>query len=167
MKTFKFFLLSFLFISIVNFASAQTRTEKIAVSGECGMCKTKIEKAAKDAGASFAVWDVDSKVLTVKYKSTSTNTAKIENAVANVGYDTKNVKASDDAYSKLHSCCQYERTSASTSAHSCGDDAKCDHSSCMKDGKCDHSACMKDGKCKDMSKCKESAGGSKDCCKKA
>ena len=30
---------------------AQQRTEKITVSGNCGMCEKKIEAAAKDAGA--------------------------------------------------------------------------------------------------------------------
>jgi len=159
MKTLKSFFFSFLFIAIASVASAQTKTEKIAVSGECGMCKSKIEKAAKAAGASYAAWDVDSKVLTVKYKSTSTNTAKIENSVAAVGYDTKNVKATDESYNKLHSCCKYERT-ASTDAdhadHACCDDAKCKEADCMKDGKCS----------KDMSCCKEAAD-KKDCCKKA
>ena len=163
MKTLKSFFFSFLFIAIASVAVAQTKTEKIAVSGECGMCKTKIEKAAKDAGASFAAWDVDAKLLTVKYKSTSTNTAKIENAVAAVGYDTKNVKATDESYNKLHSCCKYERT-ASTDAdhadhadHSCCDNAKCKAADCMKDGKCS----------KDMSCCKEAGCDKKDCCKKA
>jgi periplasmic mercuric ion binding protein len=165
MKTFKIFCLSFLFIGLSTAVIAQTKTEKIKVSGECGMCKSKIEKAAKSAGASYALWDVDSKELTVKYKSTSTNTAKIEKAVAGVGYDTKNVKASEEAYNKLHECCKYERSSS--------DDAKAD---CCKDGKC---ADCKDGKCtKDMEACKEgkcehhaeeanAAKGSHSCCKKA
>ena len=157
MKTLKLFFLSFLFIAIASVATAQTKTEKIAVSGECGMCKSKIEKAAKTAGASFAEWDVDSKVLTVKYKSTSTNTAKIEKAVANVGYDTKNVKATDDAYNNLHSCCKYDRTASTDATHTC-----CNHESCSK------TECMKDGKCdKDMSCCKEAGCDKKDCCKKA
>jgi len=156
MKTLKISFFSFLFIAMATFASAQSKTEKIAVAGECGMCKSKIEKAAKDAGASFAIWDVDAKVLTVKYKSTSTNTAKIEKAVANVGYDTKNEKATDETYNGLHSCCKYERASSDVK-HSC-----CDYESCTK------TACMKDGKCdKDMSCCKEAGCDKKECCKKA
>jgi len=158
MKTFKFFLLSFLLITFSTVVFAQTKTEKIKVSGECEMCKSKIEKAAKTGGASYAAWDVDTKVLTVKYKSTSTNSAKIENAVAGVGYDTEHVKGSDEAYNKLHDCCKYDRTAASdASSHSCCDDAKCKETNCMKDGKC----------AKDMSCCKEAACATKDCCKKA
>jgi hypothetical protein len=33
----------------------------------------------------------------------------IEKEIAAVGYDTQDVKATDDAYHKLPKCCQYER----------------------------------------------------------
>lgn len=116
MKTLKAFFFSFSFLLITAVAVAQTKTEKIAVAGECGMCKAKIEKAAKSAGASYAAWDADSKVLTVKYKNTSSNTAKIEKAVARSGYDTQSVKATDEAYNGLHACCKYDRTAAASSS---------------------------------------------------
>jgi periplasmic mercuric ion binding protein len=159
MKTLKNYFLSIIFIAIATFASAQTKTETIKVSGECGMCKTTIEKAAKAAGAAFAEWDVDSKVLTVKYKNASSNTAKIEKAVAGAGYDTQSIKATDEAYSKLHTCCKYDRagSTASTTVQSCCDDAKCTTAGCMKDGKCE----------KDMSCCKQAECATKDCCKKS
>jgi len=108
----KSLLLSFLLIAITSFGYAQTKSETLKVSGECGSCKKKIEAAAKKAGASYAVWDVDSKELTVKYNSTSTNSAKIQQAIANVGYDTPEFKATEEAYNKLDDCCQYERTGA-------------------------------------------------------
>lgn len=155
MKTLQIFLLSFLFIAFSTIAFGQTKTEKFNVSGECGSCKKKIEKAAKSAGASYALWNVDSKELTVKYNSTSSNKAKIEQAIANVGYDTPDYKATEDAYHKLDACCQYERSA--TAAKSCCDDAKCKESNCMKDGKC----------AKDMSCCKDSGCTTKACCKKA
>lgn len=159
MKTLKIFFLV-LFVAIASVSFAQAKTETIKVSGECGMCKKKIEKAAKDAGATFAEWSTDSKMLTVKYAGNATNTAKIEKAVAGVGYDTQNVKATDDAYNNLHECCKYERTAATaaaTTAHSC-----CDHEKCTK------AACMKDGKCSaDMSCCKEAGCDTKACCKKS
>lgn len=159
MKTLKSLFLSFFLISLSTIAVAQTKSETIKVSGECGMCKSKIEKAAKSAGASYALWDVDKKVLTVKYDSKSSNAAKIEKAVANVGYDTQNVKATEEAYNNLHGCCKYERAQAATdaAAHSCCDHAKCKEATCMKDGKC----------AKDMSCCKEAGCSTKDCCKKA
>ncbi len=155
MKTLKIFLLSFLFVSLSTIAFAQAKSETFKVAGECGMCKKKIEKAAKSAGASYAVWNADSKELTIKYNSSSSNAAKIQQAIAAVGYDTPDYKTTDEAYEKLDECCKYERSSAA--AHSCCDDKKCESSQCMKDGKC----------AKDMSCCKDSGCSEKDCCKKA
>lgn len=147
---------SFVFIAVANVGFAQTKTENIKVAGECGMCKKKIEKAAKTGGATYALWDTDNKVLTVKYNSTSTNKAKIEKAVANAGYDTEDVKATDEAYHKLDECCQYERGTSSV-AKNCCDDEKCTKAGCTKDGKCT----------KDMTCCKEAGCDTKECCKKS
>lgn len=156
MKTFKLILTSILCLAMVQ-VSAQSKTEKFKVAGECGMCKKKIEKAAKDAGASYALWNTESKELTVKYASTSSNKAKISKAIANVGYDTPDFKATDEAYNSLHDCCKYERKGTADGDHKCCGSEKCDHSSCMKDGKCTH----------DMSCCKDSGCDKKDCCKKS
>lgn len=133
------------------------------------MCKTSIEKAAKSAGAQKADWNKDSKELTVTYSTTTTNAAKIQQKIAEAGYDNIGFTATTEAYDKLHSCCKYDRTAmASVNDKKAGCGANCD----MKDGKCD----MKDGKC-DMSKCKDMANckelgdcagktaGAMDCCK--
>ena len=89
--------------------SQKNKAETIKISGVCGMCKKKIEKAAKDAGASYAVWNTQTKVLTVRYNSLSTNSAKIQRKIAGVGYDNQYATAKDETYKKLHQCCQYER----------------------------------------------------------
>lgn len=154
MKARKTLFFSLLFISFSVISFAQVKSEKMKVAGECGMCKKKIEKAAKDAGATYAVWNVDSKELTVKYNSASSNVAKIEKAVAAAGYDTPAYKATEEAYKKLDECCQYKREAASASA-GC-DDQKCAKENCMKDGVC----------AKDMSCCKNSDCAAKTCCKK-
>jgi periplasmic mercuric ion binding protein len=190
MKTIKIF--SILLISCLSVSSfaQKTKTETIKVSGNCGMCKTKIEKAAKSAGASYAVWSEESKELTVKYNSTSTNTAKIQQAVANTGYDTQDFKATEATYNSLHACCKYERATEVKAAASCcskdGQNAKmtCNDSAkkdgaamdCCKDGKCTmeghdgKDCCKKDGSakmdcCKD-GKCTMEGHDGKDCCKK-
>jgi periplasmic mercuric ion binding protein len=152
-------LLSFCLTSLFTIASfAQDKTETYAVAGNCGMCQKKIESAAKKAGAVYASWNKDTKQLTVKYNSTSTNEAKIQQEVADAGYDTPNFKATDEAYNKLEKCCQYDRATATTgkAAMQCSD--KCD----MKDGKCtDMAKCKEMGCCKDEAACKD-----KGCCKK-
>lgn len=150
MKSLKLFLASFLMLAFTQ-VMAQEKTEKIKVAGECGMCKKKIEKAAKTAGASFAEWDKSAKMLTVKYADAA-DKSKIEHAVAKAGYDTENVKATDAAYADLDDCCKYERKSSAKME-------KC--SNCTE-------ACMKDGKCTHPEKdcCKKKADG-KSCCSKA
>ena len=150
-------------ITATSFAQ-KTKTETIKVSGECGMCKKKIEKAAVASGASYAVWNVDSKILTVKYKSSETNLAKIQQSVANSGYDTQDIKTTEEAYNKLDDCCKYEREK--TEVMDCCKDGKCtmpghDGKDCCKKESAAKMDCCKDGKCT-----KEGHNG-KDCCKKS
>jgi hypothetical protein len=72
--------------------------------------RKKLKPPPKPAGASYAVWNVTSKELTVNYSTESSNAAKIQQAIADAGYDTPAAKASDSAYNSLHGCCKYERT---------------------------------------------------------
>ena len=168
----KTLILSTLFICFANIGFAQTKTDKIKVAGECGMCKKKIETAAKTAGASYALWNVETKELTVKYASNTSSLAKIEKAVAETGYDTPSQKATEEAYNKLHECCKYERTAAADEKTVCQHcaDGKCTHAKdgkadCCKDGKCSANMdCCKDGKCSHES---DAAHMAKSCCKKA
>lgn len=147
MKTLRIFTFSSLFLAIASFGFAQdTKTETLKVSGECGMCKKKIEKAAKEAGASYALWSTQTKVLTIRYNSLSTNSAKIQQNVANAGYDTPDYKATDEAYNKLDECCQYDRENAKTEKK----EMDCCSSAKDKNTKCDMSkgdgCCKKDNK---------------------
>jgi len=98
---------AFLFSS-TSFAQ-EVNTDTVKVWGNCGMCKKTIEKAAKSAGAKTASWNADLHQLIVSYKSDKTSNLKIQQAVAESGYDTQDVTAPDEAYNKLHGCCQYDR----------------------------------------------------------
>lgn len=94
----------------VGKASAQKMvTEKVEVNGNCGMCRSKIQKAATEAGATKASWNKKTHLLTVTYEEGKTDLKKIEAAVAENGYDTKDIAATDQAYNKLNGCCQYKR----------------------------------------------------------
>jgi periplasmic mercuric ion binding protein len=164
MKTLKLFSITALFTAVSMIAVAQTKTETFKVSGNCGMCKSKIEKAAKGAGATTAIWNAESKDITVTYNSSETNTAKIQQKIADVGYDNVGFKAVTTAYNKLPGCCKYVREEQTEPAMDCCKDGKCtkeghDGKDCCKktDMKMD---CCKDGKCT-----KEGHDG-KDCCKK-
>ena len=87
---------------------AQTKTEKIKVSGNCGSCEKHIETAAKQAGASKATWDRDTKILTVSYDVSKTSNDAIQKKVASVGYDTEKYVGDAKAYKGLDECCQYD-----------------------------------------------------------
>lgn len=89
---------------------AGNKTEKIEVKGNCGMCESRIEKAAKAVeGVSKADWNKDTKILEVTFDDTKTTSDKIEVAVAKVGHDTPHHKAATEVYDKLPGCCHYER----------------------------------------------------------
>lgn len=103
-------------------AAATEKTETFAVLGNCGMCKSTIEKAAVKAGASKAGWDADTDQLTVTFDPAFTSVDAIQKAVALSGYDNAGYKAPDDAYEKLHACCHYDRSGAPSAAKSCSED---------------------------------------------
>lgn len=117
MKTLSFFAAILFSLFTINTSSAQSsKTETIKVWGNCGMCKTTIEKAAKSAGAKKAAWDADSKELKVTYSEKKSSSAKIQEAIANSGYDTQDFTAIKSAYDNLHGCCKYDRKETATYA---------------------------------------------------
>lgn len=78
------------------------------VRGNCGMCKSTIEKAANSVkGVSSANWDVDQKKIDVSYDDTKTDAMAIHNAIAASGYDTEQVAGDLEAYDGLPGCCKY------------------------------------------------------------
>lgn len=164
MKTLNIYAALLLSIFAINFSFAQTAVKKetIKVWGNCGMCKKTIEKSAKSAGATYASWNEETKILNVSYNSPGSNSEKIQKAIAASGYDTENFKGDDKAYNNLHGCCKYERNTTfagingkSNSSADCKDMACCkDKNCCDKDGKCDSKACGEMAECKDMKCCK-------------
>lgn len=84
--------------------------DMLKVAGNCEMCKSRIEKAAKGVkGVSSANWDVDAKVIHLNFDSKVTSKRNISKAIASVGHDTELDKASKATYDGLPSCCLYER----------------------------------------------------------
>jgi periplasmic mercuric ion binding protein len=120
-----FFVLFFLaFAQITAFAqstaaatTAQTDakgiiTTTLNVSGNCGMCKRRIEEACVIKGVKSAKWDAKTSVLSVSFDSKRTNLDKIGASIAKAGYDNDRAKTSDKAYNKLPQCCQYKAEGA-------------------------------------------------------
>ena len=107
----KHFVLFVLMTTIGASAFAKENTDSVKVNGVCGSCKKRIEKAAKEAGAVSASWSDETQLLVVKYDDAKTTLLTIEKQIATAGHDTRDVKATDEAYKKLEECCQYDRTS--------------------------------------------------------
>ncbi|WP_414000216.1 heavy-metal-associated domain-containing protein [Flavobacterium sp. W1B] len=82
----------------------------VTVNGNCEMCKKRIEKAAYAvSGVKSATWDINTHVLGLILNEQKTALLDVEKAVAKVGHDTKDVKATKEDYDNLHGCCMYER----------------------------------------------------------
>lgn len=88
------------------------KKESVKVWGNCETCQKHIEKAAKEAGAASAKWSAETQILAVTYNPSKASLDKIEKSVAAAGYDTDHETAKDEAYNKLHTCCQYDRKAA-------------------------------------------------------
>lgn len=118
MKTVKFIIVAILaiFLGTNSYAQmhdhskmASTKTETLKVSGNCDLCKARIEKAAMLDGVSKAEWDAKTSLLLVTFDPAKTNMDQIGKKVASVGHDNSKVKADDKAYNALPGCCKYDR----------------------------------------------------------
>lgn len=101
----------------VSKVAAQSKTERFKVSGNCNMCKKRVEKALAVDGITKADWNVETKMMTVTYDAAKISNEAIQKKIAAVGHDTEKEKAADAVYNKLPGCCQYDRTGAAQPAH--------------------------------------------------
>lgn len=85
------------------------KTETVKVYGNCGMCKTTIEKSGSKKKLYKTDWNEYTKMATITYDSKQTNTDAVLKSIALSGYDNVNYLAPDDVYNKLHGCCKYDR----------------------------------------------------------
>ncbi|WP_372752142.1 heavy-metal-associated domain-containing protein [Mariniflexile sp.] len=98
-------------ISTVTFAQNKNEKASLEVDGVCLMCKSRIEKACFGTkGVKSAIWDVKTHELKLIYDARKTDLKTIKNSVAAVGHDTKDLKATTQAYESLHPCCKYRDT---------------------------------------------------------
>ena len=118
MKLIQFMLIAAFAISVsplVAQQSTQQQTDIIKVYGECGMCKSRIQKALKVDGISTANWNTEKKLLTVSYDPITTSNDDIQKKGSAVGHDTDKYQADDKVYNNLPGCCRYERKKAEKS----------------------------------------------------
>ena len=86
------------------------KPKKLKFTAIAASVRPGLRKAAKSVqGVTKATWNDKDEILTVTFDSAKTTTMKIEDAIAKVGHDTENMKATDKAYNALPGCCKYDR----------------------------------------------------------
>ncbi len=101
-----------LFIGFSAQSQEKLKNAKISmeVNGVCEMCKSRIEKASiKIKGVKSASWDVETHILSLIIDENKVTKEVIHQKIADIGHDTKLVRATDEAYNSLHGCCKYDR----------------------------------------------------------
>lgn len=82
-------------------------TKTFKASGNCSLCKNRIETALEVRGVNKATWDPNTEMVTVLFNPKVTDLEKLQRLVADAGHDTATVKASDEVYGQLPACCYY------------------------------------------------------------
>jgi mercuric ion binding protein len=105
-----------LVVVLVSFsAQAQQKKNKNAkytteVNGSCELCQKRIQKAAYAVvGVKSAIWNIETHQLSLILNEEKTSLPEVKKAIAKVGHDTDEVKATKEDYDNLHHCCKYER----------------------------------------------------------
>src|ERR1700741_2310303 len=119
---FKFWVLLFVpFLYISASAQKKSPVDSIVafkVYGNCDICKNRIEKASKGKGVTSAIWDVDTKMLSLDYNPSITSPEKVQERIADAGHDTQVKKAKDRIYDELPGCCHYrEKNDVGSGSH--------------------------------------------------
>lgn len=99
--------LSFSVLSAQDKGSSKIKTETIDVSGTCGMCKKRIEKAAYVNGVKRVEWHKESKKLEVTYNTKVVSLEDISKKIAAAGHDANGIHADETVYKELPNCCAY------------------------------------------------------------
>lgn len=88
-------------------ADKKTETVEIKSSVVCGMCEERVKKdLAFEKGVKDVAVNLETKVISVTYRTDKTDKEKIKKAITNIGYDSDEMMANETAYEKLPACCK-------------------------------------------------------------
>tara|TARA_R110001592_G_scaffold124156_2_gene332837 strand:+ start:8622 stop:9467 length:846 start_codon:yes stop_codon:yes gene_type:complete len=96
-------------VLVSNAQEENTKTESVKIYGNCGMCKSTIEKAGNMKNQASVDWNKETKMATISFDSLKTSKEEILKRIALAGYDSDIFLAPNDTYLSLAACCQYER----------------------------------------------------------
>ncbi len=110
--------LAFVTLSLVAYGQEKNKKMSFEVDGKCSMCKERIEEAALGVkGVKYASWDIPTHELSLIVDERKTNSMKIKTAIVAVGHDTKELKATEEAYDNVHPCCKYREDNSDDGQH--------------------------------------------------
>lgn len=85
----------------------KVETIEIQSSVVCGDCEERvISNMAFEKGIKDVKVNLETKVITVTYKTAKTDEETIKKAITMIGYDADEMLADDKAYEKLPACCK-------------------------------------------------------------
>ena len=101
---------------LVNFSSCGILLSKdkkthtsFTVSGDCDMCKARIENALDRPGILTAYWSKEEQKVFITYRNDKFEEIQLHNIIAMVGHDTEKVKSDNVVYNNLPPCCHYRK----------------------------------------------------------
>ncbi|WP_281541320.1 heavy-metal-associated domain-containing protein [Maribacter aestuarii] len=104
------------FFTALTYAQEKNKKITMEVDGKCDMCKVRIEKAALGVkGVKYAQWDIPTHHLSLIIDERKTDAMKVKTAIVAVGHDTKELKATEEAYESVHPCCKYREDNSDDS----------------------------------------------------
>jgi copper chaperone CopZ len=91
----------------IAFNQKNTETIEIKTSAVCGMCKDKIEETLNyTKGVKFSELDVETKIVTIKFRTDKTSKKELIAVINGIGYDAEKSPANKEAYANLPGCCK-------------------------------------------------------------
>lgn len=103
-------LLSLLLSGVLVFSQEKaSKLEKVIIktSAVCQQCKDRLEKnIAFEKGVRAVSLDLETKELTVEFRTGKNTKEGLKKAVTKVGYDADELEADPKAYEKLPACCK-------------------------------------------------------------
>lgn len=97
-----------LFTIALGYGQDKNKSVSFEVKGNCGMCKSRIEKAAiKIKGVKFATWNTETKEFKAIMDERKCSIDDIKKRIAEVGHDSEGYTAPEDVYENLPECCKY------------------------------------------------------------
>lgn len=104
-------IIALIIIGLITFSCSSRKWDQktFKVWGNCEMCKETIEGSLKIRPVQMAVWDVDTKMMTVRFDAEHITLDSIQKRIAMAGYDSEKFRGDEKAYADLPDCCQYPR----------------------------------------------------------